>query len=402
MKSVFQLIIVIILTSCTNQKAIPELKTTSKIISIEDGNILHKDAWTISPEIKFDEFVPRKFDGTKKVSFISDIDTLTLDVKLNATYDFVILLNNEKALTRINTDTLKEQSIAESNMTEYYRDTRNRNSLVDTIPFTLSKFNRIHVKGKINDSDTLDFLFDTGANAIVLVSKLIGTKVNLTLDGEVENEGAFGTQNISSSSSNKLEIENLNWENVDIISIDYQQPKFDGVLGWVAFKNKIVEINYENNLLLIHQSKETIPKAYVKVESKMIRNIPHIKGELAVNNNKSEGWFSYDTGSDGSFILSQKFASENNLNDAMDVIGTSTSTGSTGAKWKSNNYILPKLHFNKFQLSKVPLLINEEDPVGIESKNILGINLLKRFNAIIDLQKFEIYLKPNSLLNSAY
>ncbi|MCJ8292477.1 MAG: retropepsin-like domain-containing protein [Crocinitomicaceae bacterium] len=389
-------------TSCSNQKKMPILKTDSKIVSVKDGNKLHEGAWTISSEVKLDEFIVSKFVGEKKVSFISDIDTLTFVVKPNSTYDFVIQYNKEKAFTRINTDTLKEASIPSEKILEYFYDNKNRKHLTDTLSFTLGIDNGIHLQGKINKSDTLDFLFDTGANALVIVSKLIGTKVTLKLDGNTENEGTDGTQTIATSSSNKLEIENLNWDNVRFLSIDYRKANFDGVLGWIAFENKIVEIDYEKNILIIHKSIGTIPEGYSKIETKMIGGVPYIKGTIIIGNITSSGWFEYDSGSNGSFSISQKFAADNNLNEKMKLIGSSSSSGSTGIEWKANDYILPKLTFGEFELSNVPLSIAEKDPEGIEYNEILGNNLLKRFNAIIDLQKFEIYLKPNNLLNSEY
>ncbi len=402
MKTIIYLTLITILLSCAHKQNLPVLRTNSKVISIQDGNDFYKDIWTISSEVELDEFVTYKFNGEKNVSFISDIDTLIFNVTPNKIYDFVIQYNQEKAFTRINTDTLKEASIPKKKILEYYYDNKTRNSLTDTIPFTLGEDHRIHLKGKINNSNRLDFLFDTGANAIVITSKLIGNKVNLELDGKTENEGSDGTHLIETSSSNKLKIENLNWDNVRLLSINYKNSSFDGVLGWIAFENKILEIDYENSLLIVHKSIETIPKNYSKIETKMIREIPYIKGSIIIGNKEKSGWFEYDSGYSGSLSLSQKFASENGLNNAMKKIGTSTSSGSAGIQWKANDYILPKLQFGEFELNNVPLSIDEKDPEGIENNDILGNNLLKRFNAIIDLQNFEIYLKPNNLLNSEY
>tara|TARA_R110001583_G_scaffold173538_2_gene327594 strand:+ start:528 stop:1508 length:981 start_codon:yes stop_codon:yes gene_type:complete len=316
----------------------------------------------------------------------------------------LILLScsNKKSQSVSNTNNLKEVSAHSEKILEYYYDNENQKKLTDTILFRFGNDYGIHLKAKINKSDTLDFLFDTGANAIVITSNLIGEKVNLKLDGKIENNGSDGTQIIETSSSNKLEINNLNWDDIKLLSIDYEEPDFDGVLGWIAFENKIIEIDYDKSRLIIHKSKATIPKGYSKIKTKMIDGVPYIKGTIRTENKISSGWFEYDSGYNGSFILSQKFASENDLNRIMKKIGTSVSSGSSGIESKSNDYILPELQFGKYKLLNVPLSISETDPEGIENNDILGNNLLKRFNAIIDLQDFEIYLKPNSLLNSEY
>lgn len=392
-------LLLILLLNCSNEKKELILKTNSKLISIKDGEKFYNQIWTISPEVKIDEFVAQKFNGRKTISFISDIDTLTFNVAPNNTYDFTIQYYKENAFTRISTDTIKEPSIRIDEVLDYYYDDNANKSITDTIPFKLKKDNRIHLKGKINDSEDLDFLFDTGANAIVIVSRLIGNKVNLKLDGEVENEGSDGTNTVNTSSNNKLEIKNLNWDNVNLISINYQNSNFDGILGWIAFENKIVEINYDKNVLVIHKSIETVSKDYSKIETKMINDVPYIKGEIIIENKKTLGWFEYDSGYSDSFSLSQKFASENNLNNVMTKVGTSISTGSAGVEWKANDYILPKLRFENLELINIPLSIDEKDPKEVLYNNILGNNLLKQFNAIIDLKNFEIYLKPNHLLN---
>ena len=402
MKQSIYLLLVIAISSCSNQKKLPVLSSTSKIISIKDGNVLHKDSWGISSKVKLDEFITSKFTGEKKVSFISDIDTLTFNVIPNNAYDFVILYNKEKAFTRINTDTLKEATISPKEVLEYYYDEKNKNSLTDTIPFTLGSDYGIHLKGRINKSDTLDIFFDTGANAVVVTSKLIGNKVNIKLDGKLDNNGSDGVHTVATSSSNELEIGDLNWKNVKLLSIDYQNPSFDVVLGWVAFENKIVEIDYDKSLLIIHKSMETVSKDYSKIETKKIGGLLYIKGKIIINEKISEGWFEHDSGFNGSFSLSQQFATKNNLNGIMEKVGTSISSGSAGVEWKANDYILPKLQLGNFELLEVPLSIDEKDPEGSVVNEILGNNLLKRFNTVIDLRSFEIYLKPNTLLNIEY
>lgn len=402
MKLYISLILLGIVAGCGSKNELPVLQTSSETISILEGNVFYEDIWAISPEIELDEFITNSFNGEKKVSFISDIDTLTFVVSPNHTYDFVIQYKEEKAMTRINTDSLLEPTLLDEALLSYYYDKDIMESVIDTLSFVIGEDNGIHLKGRINNSDTLDFLFDTGADAVVITSSLIGDKVSVKLDGDVENEGSDGISNIETSSSNKLEIDYLNWEDVFLLAIDYENPSFDGVLGWVAFEDKVLELDYENKRFIIHNSMETVPTGYSKIETKMIDNVPFLKGNIVANSLEAEGWFEYDSGYNGSFSLSQKFAFENKLKDDLEIVGTSSSSGSTGAELKANNYILPKLCLGEFELINIPLSIDEVDPEGIENNDILGNNLLKRFNAIIDLQNFEVYLKPNRLLNIEY
>ena len=73
------------ITSAQKQK-LPILKTNSTSISIKEGDFLYKNTWNVSPEIKPDIFVTNQFSDSKKVTFYSDIDSISFTVKPNKTY----------------------------------------------------------------------------------------------------------------------------------------------------------------------------------------------------------------------------------------------------------------------------------------------------------------------------
>ena len=400
MRKIFAATLAFISISCSAQVELPVLKTNSEILSIREGNVIYPDVWSTSPKVELDEFITKKVSGKKDISFYSSIDTLTFTVEPNKTYDFIILLDNKKAYTRINTDTTKEASIEEMKILEYrHNKLENRK---DTIPFSIGNDNRIYIKGKINDSDTLNFIFDTGANAFAITSSLIGNKVEMEKDGTTLNKGSDGTSLKQTSSNNILEIGDIIWDNVTFTSIDYQGYSFDGVIGWIAFGGEIVEIDYENKIMVIHQSLKKIPKGYSKVPTAMIGGIPYINGTISIDKREYSGWFEYDTGASGSFYLSQQYVINKKMNyKDMEMIGTSGSSGSKGVKFKRNIFKLPKLEFGEFEIYRIPIAIAEKDPEDV-AFDILGNDLLKRFNAIIDFKNYEIYLKPNDLLHSTY
>ena len=84
--------------SLFSQKILPVIKANSKSVDIRDGDKLNKNAWNISPEIKPDIYTT----SNKKVTFYTDIDSITFFIKHKKVYDFIILLNNkDTALTQI-------------------------------------------------------------------------------------------------------------------------------------------------------------------------------------------------------------------------------------------------------------------------------------------------------------
>ena len=270
------------------------------------------------------------------------------------------------------------------------------------IPFTVGKDHRIHIKGKVNKSEEIDFVFDTGANGNVITSSLVNKKVLMELDGSAMNSGSDGLSLIKTSSSNLLEIGELKWDKTMFISINYQNPPFEGVIGWTAFEDKVIEINYDKKALIISDSTGKIGEGYSKYKMKMLRGLPYIEGTIFANGIGKTGWFEFDTGSDWSLSLSQKFAGENSLNDKMRKIATSFSQGSAGVKYEASVVMSSKIKLGDFEMYQIPISINKTDPKGVVHNDILGNLLLKRFNAIIDFKNKFIYLKPNNLMHTPY
>lgn len=82
------------------QKRLPMIKATSQKVDIRDGANLGKAAWNISPKLKPDIYLTS--NENKRVTFITDIDSISFIIKPNKTYNFVILLNNkDSAYTQI-------------------------------------------------------------------------------------------------------------------------------------------------------------------------------------------------------------------------------------------------------------------------------------------------------------
>jgi len=373
------------------------LRSNSNQISIKEGNSTYRDQWTLSPKLRPDIFVANAFDKIQDIVFFSAIDTISFKVIRNKKYDFVIVNGSDSAFTQISTyateiPTLKPKLI--------YKKTKNQDWQPDTLKFLLGKDNYIHIKGTVNGSDSLDFIFDTGAGTNVITSSLVNTKVNLKIDQSVNNKGADGVSTVEKSLKNTILLQDISLENAPLVLVDYKGFPFEAVLGWIVFDDKIVEIDYDKKLLIIHSQLPPLAIDYTKLDMKMISGIPYIKCKIVVGEKEADGWFDLDTGSDGTLSLSQKFATANQLNGVMDKLGKSTSRGSAGIAFTKQKVQLPKLKIGKYELYQIPIHINDADPKGMEHQENIGNKILKRFNSLIDFKNRAIYLKPNKLLYS--
>lgn len=345
-----------------------------------------------------DVFVTNPFKKQKTVTFYSDVDSLSFKVKPNKKYNFTILINGKEAKTQINTYLNLSPSL-EPKLS--FTNIKNIGSKNDTIPFKIKSDNCIYVKGKINESDSLEFLLDLNAGANVMNEYVLNKqKASVKIDGNIDNGGSDGVINVETSSNNKMSIGDLVWENVPLLIIPYGKRNFDAILSWRSFEDKIVEIDYNQNILIVHNELPNLSSDYSVLEIKMLGGNPYVKCMLSVGEKDVEGWFGFDTGGDSELYMSQKFASENQLNGLMTQIGSAKASGSSGI-WHDLEIVrLPKLKLGDYELYRVPLGIYDKDPEGVNRNEILGNNILKRFNSIIDFKNNQIYIKPNKLFYS--
>src|SRR4051794_5407341 len=98
-----------------------------------------------------------------------------------------------------------------------------------TVPFTLEN-NCIFLYCKVNETDSLKFLFDTGADGSVI--NLDSKKASaVKADGKSVNTGSNGTNDVASSSNNRMSFSGIANEKVSLTLIPFGTEDFDGVFG---------------------------------------------------------------------------------------------------------------------------------------------------------------------------
>lgn len=379
------------------QPRLPVLRATQPRLSIREGGALYRDVWGVSSAARPDVFVAQPFAGKKRVVFYSDQDSVAFWVQPRHTYNFVVLVaGQDSAFTQITTFGGQKPTLVPKLV---YTRLRPGAAGPDTIRFQLDKNFGMHVQAQVNGSAPLDFLFDTGAGALVLTAAAARQRVPLRTDGQVLNAGTDGRRAVPTSAGNVLTLAGLRWPQVPLLTIDYAGgAAFDGVLGWVAFENRVVEIDYERRYLVIHAKLPALAATYAPAELRLRNGIPFIKCTLTAGGQASEGWFDLDTGSDGGLVISQGFAATHNLAAGLRRLGTAEASGSAGGVVRQTIVALPRFAVGGYELYQLPLFINEQDPAGAAPAENIGSSILKRFNWVLDFQAQRAYLQPNRYL----
>jgi outer membrane protein assembly factor BamB len=80
----------------------PLLKSNVSSVSIRDGDVFRKNSWKLAPDIKPDVYKVQLVNGqSRKVTFYTDVDSISINVELGKSYDFIIEWNNKLCYQRL-------------------------------------------------------------------------------------------------------------------------------------------------------------------------------------------------------------------------------------------------------------------------------------------------------------
>lgn len=169
--------LVVLLNICFAQQKLPLIKAISDMVDIRYGDVLTKGEWKINPKLKPDVY--KTSVKNKKVTFYTDIDSITFVVDSAGIYDFIILLNNkDTAFTQI----LYTPSYLEilKNASQYdYNDKRRLNK------FTYKPMDDT-VLVEIRNVFKLDSVIGSGNEISQIINLLHWVHDNYPHDGSVE------------------------------------------------------------------------------------------------------------------------------------------------------------------------------------------------------------------------
>ena len=121
-----------------------------------------------------------------------------------------------------------------------------------------------------------------------------------------------------------------------------------------------------------------------------------------MNNSNYTSRFLFDTGYQRALLLDSVILAEQAFPKDLDVIKINQLRNGAGAIFITKVIELPSLTIGGQVITKFPTqVLNRENPAGFKT-HILGNELLKRFNTILDFRNSNIYLQKNKLFKVPY
>lgn len=275
---------------------------------------------------------------------------------------------------------------------------------VATFSFATLTGGTVIIKAQLDDyADTLNFILDTGSGGISLDSttaayyKLLPYKSNKIV------KGIAGTKTLDflydhSLKIKKFVVEHLDFHinNYEVISSAYG-VKIDGVMGLSFLRRFILKINYDINIIEVYEPGSiTYPKRGILLKPQFL-SLPIIGGFVS-DNTTTEADLIFDTGAGLNLLLSNNYIKDSNVLQPGSKVFTTQAEG-LGGKKTIKATVLSKFNLGKYKFKLVPAYIFD-DEFGVlnypQSMGVVGNDVLRRFNAILNYPAKEIHLKPNT------
>lgn len=371
-------------TSTLAQDNLPVLKTGSSVLAIKDGDVLKKDYWYIDSGLEVDVYLANKTRRSKTVTFYSDVDSISFEVKPEVAHDFLIVLNEtDTCYTRVKSGilTMDPEVIALKQ---------------DTIPFTLTDANNIIIEAILNEKDTVQMMFHTAQSSVVLtfeaIAKIESDRFNKKVD--VESWGGEGTAKYSLD--NELQVQDFKWSDVTIWADENTGPTADGKFGPNLFAEKVIELNFDEKIMVIHSRLPDSIEGYERLDLFFQDEMMFVETELQIDNDRYTRKVLIHSGFGGTLLLDEEYIAKHKLRESLQVSKGDELKDAYGNVVATEKVSIPQFALGSETFQALPIGFFS-GKIGGDSRSVMGGNLIKRFNMYLDLQNAYIYIQPSVL-----
>ncbi|MDX2039703.1 MAG: aspartyl protease family protein [Acidobacteriota bacterium] len=260
-----------------------------------------------------------------------------------------------------------------------------------SIPFTLTDQNNLVVSVALNDMDTLNLMLHTAASDVTLTedAALKTKSIKFTETSKMKSWG--GESDSRFSKGNQVRIGQLRRNNITVWENKNSGKDTDGKFGLDLFQNRIVEIDFDQRRIVLH---EKLPRKAGKYERLKIENQNGqllALGSCLIEGKNYSNKFLLHSGYSGGILLDDAFAANTGVDGKITITEESSLKDSFGNTIKVKKGILPEFALGNARISNVPTGFFS-GAIGAQKMSVLGGEVLKQFNLIFDIANNDLYI----------
>ncbi|PRY15602.1 aspartyl protease [Pontibacter ummariensis] len=284
------------------------------------------------------------------------------------------------------------------------------------LPFKLVH-NLIVIPVRVNDSNPLNFILDTGVKTPLITRLYYSDSLSLVETNKVTIRGLGKGHTIEAlySVGNKILMPGVKGEQQEVLvlledvfnlSVRMGMP-LHGIIGYDIFKNFVVKINYSKELITLYR-----PDIYLKKKRKAEEyplhiedSKPYIFAKIRQHTGDTlDVKLVIDTGASNS--LSLYLPSDNRLSLPPKVVEAYLGRG-LGGDIHGKIGRLQAFQLGKYELESIPASYPNEEAIQLalnvsDRNGNIGSDILRRFTVVLDYPHQRMLLQPNRKLREPF
>jgi len=257
--------------------------------------------------------------------------------------------------------------------------------------------------------DSLNFILDTGSGGISLDSTTADYFKVVRVPSDKTIRGIAGVRKVSFIYNQKLHLPGLTVDSLNFHINDYEiltnvyGERIDGIIGYSVLSRYIVKLDYDSSIVSFYS------KGYFKYPKggyllrPVITTLPVQIARLRDSKTVTSR-FLFDMGAGLCLMLSSDFVKDTALMGKKRKMFAKEAEG-LGGKVDMRASVIKEVKLGPYKFRNVPVYIFDDD-FNVTSYpylgGILGNDLLRRFNTILNYDRRDIYLMPNSHFNEQF
>jgi hypothetical protein len=277
------------------------------------------------------------------------------------------------------------------------------------VPMKIDR-NRVIIPTRVNGSRPLNLILDTGMrfDGVYLFHEDLSDEIDMTGAKEYTVPGAGSGE---PSTAMMIESGTLTFGDVTVdsqrvlISKSPQTQTFptDGVIGWNLFGHYVVEIDYDNSVIYLHDTANFVADStWKEVAVEMHDDLPFLEATAeVVSGQKVPVTLYIDLASGDALEMLVREDQAFSLPDSLEpaYLGTGLSGDIYGHNGWSESLTIAGYELHHVRTAFAPAEIRSRQDKG---DGILGDDVMRRFNVIFDYPRSRLFLRPNKTFDEPF